>query len=74
MESAKKAEEFAYEGAKKADEKLIDAYQKAGVEIVTMTADQAAAWRAIADKTSYKSFADEVKGGRELLDMALSVK
>lgn len=74
MKSAKKAEEFAYEGAKKADQTLVDTYKKAGVEVVTMTAEQAAAWRKIADTTSYKSFADEVKGGRELLDMALSVK
>lgn len=74
MKSAKKAEQFAYEGAKKADDKLVEAYTKAGVKVVTMTAEQAAAWRAIADKTSYKSFAEEVKGGRELLDMALSVK
>ena len=74
MKSAEKAEEFAYEGAKKADEKLVATYKKAGVKVVTMTAEQAAKWRAIADKTSYKSFADEVKGGRELLDMALSVK
>jgi TRAP-type C4-dicarboxylate transport system substrate-binding protein len=74
MKSAKKAEEFAYEGAKKADQTLVDTYKKAGVKVVTMTAEQAAAWRKIADTTSYKSFADEVKGGRELLDMALSVK
>ena len=74
MKSAKKAEEFAYEGAKKADKTLVDTYKKAGVQVVTMTAEQAAAWRKIADTTSYKSFADEVKGGRELLDMALSVK
>jgi len=74
MKSAQKAEDFAYEGAKKADQTLVDTYKKAGVKVVTMTAEQAAAWRKIADTTSYKSFADEVKGGRELLDMALSVK
>ncbi len=74
MKSAKKAEEFAYEGAKKADMKLVETYKKAGVKVVTMTAEQAAAWRALADKTSYKSFAEGVKGGRELLDMALSVQ
>jgi len=39
-----------------------------------MTAKQAAMWRKIADKTSYKDFAEKVKGGRELLDMALSVE
>lgn len=74
MKAAKKAEAFAYEGAKKADQKLVEAYKKAGVKVVTMTAEQAAKWRKLADTTSYKSFADEVKGGRELLDMALSVK
>lgn len=74
MKSAQKAEEYAYEGAKKADEKLVEAYKKAGVQVVTMTAEQAAAWKKIADQTSYKTFAEEVKGGRELLDLALSVK
>ena len=39
-----------------------------------MTAEQAAKWRAIADKSSYKNFAEKVKGGQELLDMALSVE
>ena len=74
MAASKKAEKFAYEGAKKADAKLVDAYKKAGVKVVTMTAKQAAMWRKIADETSYKDFAEKVKGGRELLDMALSVK
>ena len=74
LKSAKKAEEFAYDGAIKADIKLVETYKQAGVKVVTMTAEQAAAWRAIADETSYKKFSEEVKGGRELLDMALSVK
>jgi TRAP-type C4-dicarboxylate transport system substrate-binding protein len=74
LAAGKKAEQFAYEGAKKADEKLIKAYKDAGVKVVYMNEKQANAWRAIADKTSYKSFADSVKNGRELLDLALSVK
>ena len=74
MKAAKKAESYAYEGAKKADAKLVEAYTKAGVKVVTMTAEQAAKWRKLADTTSYKKFAEDVKGGRELLDMALSVK
>jgi len=49
-------------------------YKNAGVEVVTMTPEQAAKWRAIADKSSYKNFAESVEGGRELLDMALSVQ
>ena len=74
MTASKKAESFAYEGAKKADKKLVDAYTKAGVKVVTMSAEQAAKWRELANTTSYKKFAEDVKGGRELLDMALSVK
>ncbi|MDH5426465.1 MAG: TRAP transporter substrate-binding protein DctP, partial [Gammaproteobacteria bacterium] len=74
LKSAKKAEEFATQGAKDADKKLVETYKKAGVKVVTMTAEQAAMWRAIANETSYKDFAEKVKGGRALLDMALSVK
>ena len=72
--AGKKAEQFAYEGAKKVDVKLVEVYKNAGVEVVTMTAEQAAKWRAIADKSSYANFAKDVEGGRELLDMALSVE
>jgi len=72
--AGKKAEQFAYEGAKKIDVKLVEVYKNAGVEVVTMTPEQAAKWRAIADKSSYKNFAESVEGGRELLDMALSVE
>ena len=38
-----------------------------------MTPEQAAMWRKIADESSYKAFAENVEGGKELLDMALSV-
>lgn len=69
-----KAEQFAYEKAKEADKLLVDTYKKHGVKVVTMTAEQAAKWRAIADKSSYKNFTERVKDGRELLDLALSVK
>lgn len=74
MKASRKAEKFAYQGAKDADKKLVEAYKKAGVKIVTMNARQVAKWRAIADKTAYKNFSEKVKGGRELLEMALSVK
>ena len=74
MKASRKAEKFAYQGAIDADKKLIATYKKAGVKIVTMSAKQVAKWRVIADKTSYKNFSDKVKGGRALLDMALSVK
>ena len=73
MAAAEKAEEYAYKGAIAADEELVKVYKEHDIEVVTMTAEQAAAWRTIADETSYKAFADSVPGGRELLDLALSV-
>jgi len=74
MAAGQVAEEFFFDAAKGLDDKLVEAYEKAGVEVVTMSAEQAAAWRAIADETSYKAFADSVPGGRELIDKALAVE
>jgi len=74
MKAAADAEQYALQASKEADQKLIDAYKKAGVKVVEMTSEQAAKWRKIADTSSYKDFAENVKGGRELLDMALSVE
>ncbi|MES9980906.1 MAG: ABC transporter substrate-binding protein, partial [Candidatus Thiodiazotropha sp. 6PLUC5] len=74
QKAADEAEKFASDAAKGADQKLIDAYKKAGVKVVEMSAEQAALWRDIADTSSYKAFADNVEGGRGLLDMALSVE
>jgi TRAP-type C4-dicarboxylate transport system substrate-binding protein len=74
MAAGQVAEDFFFDAAKGLDGKLVETYQKAGVEVVTMTAEQAADWRAIADETSYKAFADSVPGGRELIDMALAVE
>jgi TRAP-type C4-dicarboxylate transport system substrate-binding protein len=74
VKAGKEAEKYALEQAKIADQKLVDTYKKAGVQVVEMTDEQVAKWRKIADETSYKAFAEEVPGGRELLDMALSVE
>ncbi|WP_119458281.1 TRAP transporter substrate-binding protein DctP [Rhodospirillaceae bacterium SYSU D60014] len=74
MAAGDKAEEFAFTAAKKADANMVEVFEKAGVEVVTMTPEQAQMWRDIAKETSYKNFAENVEGGRELLDMALSVE
>jgi TRAP-type C4-dicarboxylate transport system substrate-binding protein len=74
MAAAAKAEEFAYQAAKESDANMIEVFEKAGVEVVTMTAEQAQMWRDVAVNSSYKSFAEKVPGGRELLDMALAVE
>jgi TRAP-type transport system periplasmic protein len=72
--AAKKAEEYYVTEAAKEDAASVEVFKKAGVQIAEMNADQFNKWRALAEKTSYKAFADEVKGGKELLDLALSVQ
>jgi len=72
--AGKKAEEYMTAQAKGLDDKLVEAYKKAGVEVVTMNAEQAKAWRDIANKTSYKIFSEKVPGGKELIEEALAVE
>jgi TRAP-type C4-dicarboxylate transport system substrate-binding protein len=74
LKAGEAAEKYASEQSKIADQKLVAAYKKAGVKIVEMSDEQVAKWRKIADESSYKAFAEDVRGGRELLDMALSVE
>ena len=73
MAASQKAEDFFNAESKKLDEKLVDTYKKAGVEVVELTDAEYAAWQAVAQKTSYKEFADKVPGGKELIEKALSV-
>ncbi|MEO0328396.1 MAG: TRAP transporter substrate-binding protein DctP [Pseudomonadota bacterium] len=72
--AAEKAEAFYLEEAKKQDAASVDTYKKAGVEIADMTQEEFQAWQAIAKKSSYKKFVEEVDGGQALLDKALSVE
>ncbi|MFT5489617.1 MAG: TRAP-type C4-dicarboxylate transport system substrate-binding protein [Alphaproteobacteria bacterium] len=73
MAAGKKAEEYMSQEAAGLDQKLVDVYKKNGVEVVEMSAEDAAAWRAIAQETSYKNFAEKVPGGKELIEKALAV-
>ncbi len=74
MDASKKAEDYFAAESKKLDDKLVAAYKKAGVKVVTMSKDQADKWRAVAAKTSYKTFSEKVPGGKELIEKALAVK
>ncbi len=74
MAAGKKAEEYMTAQAKGLDDKMVEAFKKAGVEVVKMSAEDAAAWRAIAQETSYKIFSEEVPGGKELIEKALAVE
>jgi len=72
--AGKVAEEYMTSKAKGLDDKLVSVYKKNGVKVVEMTKQQAEAWKAIAQKTSYKIFAEKVPGGKELIAKALAVE
>ena len=74
MAASKKAEDYFAAESKSLDDKLVEAFKGAGVEVITLSDADAEAWRTVAQKTSYKGFADSVPGGKELIDKALSVK
>lgn len=74
MKAAKKSEDFFAAESKKLDEKLVEAYKKNNVKVVTMSDAQANAWREVAKKTSYKTFSEKVPTGAKLIEMALSVQ
>ena len=67
------AETYYLAEAKKQDAASVEVFRKAGVEIANMSPEDFAAWRAIAQETSYKKFVSDVPGGQALLDMALAV-
>lgn len=72
--AGQKAEDFFFDAARSLDEKLVEAYEKAGVEVVSMNKAQHAAWLEIAKRSSYKIFAEKVPGGKALIDKALAVE
>ena len=72
--AGKVAEEYMTGKAKGLDDKLVSVYKKNGVKVVEMTKDQAEAWKAIAQETSYKIFSEKVPGGKELIKKALAVE
>lgn len=74
MAASKKAEDYFEAESKKLDDKFVETYKANKVEVVTMNEAEFDAWRNVAKNTSYKSFAEKVPGGKELIDKALSVK
>ncbi len=74
MAAGKVAQDYFVGEAKGLDDKLVKAYEDAGVEIAEMSADDYAAWLEIAKQTSYANFAEKVPGGQALIDAALAVE
>ena len=72
--ASQKAQDYFEGESKKLDDKMVETFKANKVEVVTLSEAEADAWRAVAQKTSYKEFADKVPGGKELIEKALSVK
>ncbi len=65
-----KLESRALEIANAANSKATKVFSDAGIKVHAMTKAEWSKWRVLAEKTSWKRFADKVKGGQELLDLA----
>lgn len=74
LEASAKAQAFYLEEAKKQDAASVEVFRDNGVEIAAMTPEDFAAWRAIAQETSYKAFLEDVPDGQELLNKAFAVE
>ncbi|MEX2518365.1 MAG: TRAP transporter substrate-binding protein DctP [Paracoccaceae bacterium] len=74
MAAGEKAETYYLEEAKKEDADSVAVFEKAGVEIAQMSPEDFAAWRKLAQETSYKSFIEELPDGQALLDLAFAVE
>jgi TRAP-type C4-dicarboxylate transport system substrate-binding protein len=72
--ASQKAQDYFKNESKKMDDEMVDVFKKNKAEVITLTPAEAEAWRAVAQKTSYKEFADKVPGGKDLIEKALSVK
>lgn len=74
MEVGASLEKFGMDSAKADDQRVADVYAKAGSKVGDMDGAAFAKWREIAKGSSWKDYAEKVKNGQQLLDMAAAVK
>jgi TRAP-type C4-dicarboxylate transport system substrate-binding protein len=65
---------FAVKSAKEDDQRVADVYAKAGVTVHDMDEAMFVKWRKIAKASAWKEYAEKVKDGQHLMDLAESVK
>jgi TRAP-type C4-dicarboxylate transport system substrate-binding protein len=65
-------QEFAYTASEEDDERVRKEFEEAGVNVVEMDAEAFEGWRE-ASQPVWEDFAEEVEGGRELIDLAKEV-
>lgn len=74
MDAGKASEEYFSAEIRKGDDKMVETFKKANVEVVEMSKEDFDAWLAVAKESSYKKFAEEVPGGDKLIEQALAVQ
>jgi TRAP-type transport system periplasmic protein len=74
MGAGKAAEEYFSAEIRKGDDKMVEIFKKANVEVVEMSKEDYDAWLSVAKESSYKKFAEEVPGGDKLIEEALAVQ
>ncbi|HEX6136117.1 MAG TPA: TRAP transporter substrate-binding protein DctP [Casimicrobiaceae bacterium] len=73
MDVGHSLQKFALEACKADDRKVADVFAKAGDKVSDMNAQQFAAWKTLARNSAWKDFADHVKDGKHLIEMADTV-
>jgi TRAP-type C4-dicarboxylate transport system substrate-binding protein len=74
VQVGKDLEKFSLEEAIKDDTEVTDLFKTKGVVVHDMTPEEFNLWISVAKKTAWKEYSEKVKGGKELLEMALAVK
>ena len=74
MDAGKASEAYFSAEIRKGDDKMVETFKKAKVEVVEMSKEDFDAWLAVAKESSYKKFAEEVDGGDKLIEQALAVQ
>lgn len=72
--AGEKAEAFFTDAAQGLDDELVETFEKAGIQVETMTEEQYDSWVAMAHDSAYKVFAEKVPNGQQLIDAALAVE
>lgn len=74
MEVGHSLQQYALDSCKADDSKVAEVYTKAGDKVLTMDEQQFLEWKKLAQQSAWKDFAEKVKDGQKLLDMAEAVK
>jgi TRAP-type C4-dicarboxylate transport system substrate-binding protein len=74
MEVGKELEKFTLEEAVKDDTEVTELFKNKGVQVYDLKPDDFKVWLEVSKKTAWKTYAEKVKGGKELLEMAQAVK